>query len=128
MGGNVSAVFDRGAIQTAFRLRPDAGEAHFARAVNLYWGYLDYEGALAELELVHQTQPNDARVFEWKGTIERRQGRWEQSTRNFERALELDPRNVEILQQTALSYEYVRHYADEKLTLDRVLAIVPNDA
>src|SRR5207248_3468574 len=73
------------AVQSAVRLRPDAGEAHFARALNLYSGYLDYDEALAELELVRQSQPNDARVFEWKGTIERRQGRWEQSTQNFER-------------------------------------------
>jgi len=115
------------AIETAFRLRPDAGEAHFARALNLYWGYLDYDGALAELELVLQSQPNDARVFEWKATIQRRQGRWEESTRNFERALDLDPRNVEILQQLALSYEYLRRYAEEKRMLDRVLAIAPND-
>ncbi len=116
------------AIRTALRLRPDGGEAHFARALNLYWGYLDYDGALAELEIVRQTQPNDSRVFEWKGTIERRQGRWEQSTQNLEHALDLDPRNVEILQQIALSYEYLRRYAEEKLMLDRVLAIVPNDA
>jgi len=114
-------------IQTAFRLRPDAGEAHFARALNLYWGYLDYDRALAELEIVRQTQPNDSRVFEWKGTIERRQGQWEQSTQNLEHALDLDPRNVEILQQLALSYEYLRRYPDEELMLDRVLAIVPND-
>jgi len=116
------------AIQTAFRLRPEAGEAHFTRALNLYWGYLDYDGALVELEVSRQTQPNDSRVFEWKGTIERRQGRWEESTRSFERAVELDPRNVEILQQTALSYEYLRRYAEEERILDRVLAIVPNDA
>jgi len=115
------------AIQTAFRLRSDGGEAHFARALNLYWGYLDYDGALAELEIVRQTQPNDARVFEWRGTIERRQGRWEESTQDLEHALNLDPRNVEILQQLALSYEYLRRYADEKRMLDRVLAIVPND-
>ena len=116
------------AIQTAFRLRPDAGEAHFARALNLYLGYLDYDSALAELEIVQQTQPNDSRVSEWKGAIERRQGRWEESTQDFERAVDLDPRNVETLQQLALSYEYLRRYADQKLILDRVLAIVPNDA
>jgi serine/threonine protein kinase/Tfp pilus assembly protein PilF len=116
------------AIQTAFPLRPDAGEAHFARAVNLYWGYLDYDGALNELAIVRQTQPNDARVFEWQGTIERRQGRWEESTRDMERALELDPRNIEILEQLALSYEYLKRYADERVILDRVLAIVPDDA
>jgi TolB-like protein/DNA-binding winged helix-turn-helix (wHTH) protein/Tfp pilus assembly protein PilF len=116
------------AIQTAFRLRPDASEAHLARALNLYWGYLDYDGASAELEVIRQIQPNNPRVFEWKGTIERRQGRWEEATRNMERAIELDPRNVGLLQQTALSYEYLRRYADEKQTLDRVLAIAPDDA
>jgi serine/threonine protein kinase len=114
------------AIQAAFRLRPDASEAHLARALNLYWGYLDYDGALAELEIIHQTQPNNPRVFEWKGTIERRQGHWEESIQNMERAADLDPRNVGLLQQIAFSYEYLRRYAEEKLTLDRVLAIVPN--
>src|SRR6266487_3277553 len=39
------------AIRAAFGLRPDAGETHLARAQNLYRGYLDYDGALAELEV-----------------------------------------------------------------------------
>jgi TolB-like protein/DNA-binding winged helix-turn-helix (wHTH) protein/Flp pilus assembly protein TadD len=116
------------AIQAAFRLRPDASEAHLARALNLYWGYLDYDGALEELEFIRQTQPNNPRVFEWKGTIQRRQGHWEESTRNLRRAIDFDPRNVGLLQQTALSYEYLRRYAEEKRMLDRVLAIAPNDA
>ena len=81
------------AIQAASRLRPDAGETHLARAQNLYWGYLDYDGALAELEVARQTLPNDARIFELTGYIQRRQGRWEESTRNLERAMELDPRD-----------------------------------
>src|SRR5436190_22571176 len=33
------------AIQEAFRIRPNAGEAHLARAFHLYNGYLDYDGA-----------------------------------------------------------------------------------
>ena len=64
------------AVQAATRLRPDAGETHLARARNLYWGYLDYDGALAELGVARQTLPNDSRVFELKGLIQRRQGRW----------------------------------------------------
>src|SRR4029077_18750166 len=51
------------AIQEAFRLRPDSGEAHLARAENLYRGYLNYDGALAELELARQSLPNDPMVF-----------------------------------------------------------------
>ena len=50
------------AIQAAARLNPNAGETHLARAQNLYWGYLDYDGALAELEIARQTLPNDFRV------------------------------------------------------------------
>jgi TolB-like protein len=115
------------AIQAAFRLRPDAGEAHLARAENLYRGYLDYDGALVELEIARQSLPNDPRVFELKGYIERRQGRQEEALRSLERAGDLDPRNLLTLQQIAISYELLRRYAEETLVLDRALAIERND-
>ncbi|PYJ49089.1 MAG: hypothetical protein DME85_00875, partial [Verrucomicrobia bacterium] len=79
------------AIQAAFRLRPDDGETHLARAWNLYHGHLDYDGALAELEVARQTLPNDSGLFETMGFVLRRQGHWEESTRSLERAFELDP-------------------------------------
>jgi serine/threonine protein kinase/Tfp pilus assembly protein PilF len=120
-------VLAEAAIQAAFRLSPDAGEAHLARAENLYRGYLDYDGALAELKVAGRTLPNDPRVFKLKGYIERRQGHWEESTRNLERGVDLDPRNVITLQQIAISYGYLRRYSEEKSALDRALAIMPND-
>jgi serine/threonine protein kinase/Flp pilus assembly protein TadD len=115
------------AIEAAFRLRPDAGEAHLARAQNLYRGYLDYAGALAELEIAAKTLPNDAGVFELKGYIERRQGKQEEAVRSLGRAVDLDPRNSFLLQQIALSYRHLRRFAEEKSFLDRALAIEPND-
>jgi TolB-like protein/Tfp pilus assembly protein PilF/predicted Ser/Thr protein kinase len=115
------------AIQGAFRLRPDSGEVHLARARHLYWGYLDYNEASAELEVARQSLPNDARLFELAGYLGRRQGRWDESTRDLERAVDLDPRNNLLLVQTALSYRYLRRYADEATMLDRALAIEPND-
>ena len=115
------------AIETAFRLHPDAGEAHLARAQNLYRGYLDYDGALAELEVAAKTLPNDASVFELKGYIQRRQGKQEEAVRSLERAIDLDPRNSATLQQIALSYRHLRRFAEEKSVLDRALAIEPND-
>ena len=116
------------AIESAFRLRPDAGEAHLARAAHLYSGYRDYVGALAELETARQTLPNDARLFELKGYIERRRpgGNQEEALRNIERAIDLDPRNAFILQQASVSYEYLRRYADEEAVLDRAQVIEPN--
>jgi serine/threonine-protein kinase len=115
------------AIQAAFRLRPDAGEAHLARAQNLYRGYLDYDGALAELEVAAETLPNDAGVFELKGYIQRRQGKQEEAVRSLERAIDLDPRNTFTLQQIGLSYHHLRRFAEEKSVLDRALAIEPNN-
>ena len=116
------------AVQTASRLRPDAGETHLARAQNLYQGHSDYDGALAELEAARKTLPNDSRVFLWAGLVERRQGRWLESTRDLERGIELDPRNYFLLDETAQSYEVLRRYAEEKATYDRILSFQANDA
>ena len=115
------------AIEEAFRLRPDAGEAHLARAQNLYRGYLEYNGALAELDIARRTLPNNAGVFELKGYIERRQGKQEEAVRSLERAIELDPRNTFTLQQIGLSYHHLRRYAEEESVLDRALKIDPNN-
>src|SRR5262249_10682484 len=116
------------AIQAAFRLRPDAGEVHVARAWNLYWGYRDHDSALAELDIAGKTLPNDARLFELKGYIERRRpGGDKEALRNLEHAIQLDPRNIQLLQQTASTYENLRRYADEKVVWDRALSVEPSD-
>jgi TolB-like protein len=116
------------AIQAAFRLRPDAGEAHLARAWNLYWGYLDYDGALAELKIARQTLPNDPQILHLTGLIQRRQGHWEESTRTFERAADLDPRNFGVLQSIEGNYATLGRYAEQQLWLGRILAFEPGDA
>jgi serine/threonine-protein kinase len=116
------------ALQAAARLRPDASETHLARAQNLYWGYRDYDGALAELEVARQTLPNDARIFGLMGYIQKRQGRWGESIRNLEHAAELSPRDIEILQPLSEINLYRHHYVEAKQWLERVLAFEPNDA
>jgi TolB-like protein/class 3 adenylate cyclase/Tfp pilus assembly protein PilF len=115
------------AEQAARRLRPDAGETHLARAQFLYNGRRDYAGALAELESVRRTSPNDPRIFELTGYILRRRGQQEEGLRNLQRAAELDPRNFGTLQQIAISYQNLRRYADAISTYDRVLSIVPDN-
>ena len=115
------------AIQAAFRLRPNAGEAHLAHAAHLYRAKLDYQAAIAELEIARQTLPSDPRILELKGYIEGSQGHSTQSIRSLEQAIDLDPRNVFTLQQLGLTYGDLRRYADEKGVLNRALTIVPND-
>ena len=121
--------FAEAAIDSAIRLRPDAGEAHLARARHLYRGYLDYDGALAELEIARHTLPSDPRIFELKGYIERYRpgGNQEDALTDLKSALELDPRNVLLLQQIALAYDFLRRYREQAAVVDRILDLQPND-
>jgi len=115
------------AVQAALRLQPDAGEAHLALAAYYYHGFRDYDRARAELAIAQRTLPNNAEVSEYTGLIGRRQGQWEAATRNLERALQLDPRNLFIVQQMSVTYHLQRRYADEVRMWDRALTIVPHD-
>ncbi len=115
------------AVQAATRLRPDAAETHLARAQYLYYGLRDYAGALAELEIARRALPNDPRLFALTGYILRRRGQQEEGLQNLQRAVELDPRNFDTLQQIALSYQNLGRYAEAIAALDRALAIVPDN-
>ena len=117
-----------GAIQSLTRLLPNSGEAHLALAKHLYWGYLDYDLARNELSVAQKSLPNEPWAFVLAGYIDRRQGRWDESTENLERAVELDPQNPAILQQLALTYDCLRRYADEESVYDRAIAVTSKDA
>jgi TolB-like protein/Tfp pilus assembly protein PilF/predicted Ser/Thr protein kinase len=115
------------ALKEAFRIRPNAGEAHLAKAWHLYNGHLDYDAALAELQIARRSLPNSPGIFSLTAYIQRRQGRWEEAIRNLERAIELDPRDLDRLYQIGVSCWGARRYAEAKSKLDRMLTIAPND-
>jgi serine/threonine protein kinase/tetratricopeptide (TPR) repeat protein len=116
------------AIDSAFHLNPNSGEAHLALALHLYWGYFDYDHARAELAIARRTLPNNPQVYEVSAWIDRRQGRWSDAVRDIERASELDPRSFFLALNVAglnfgsrpLPYEKTRK------ALERVLALKPN--
>jgi serine/threonine protein kinase len=72
--------------------------------------------------------PIDSSVFELPGYIARRQGDWKQCISSMERACEVDPRNLWLLQQTAQTYWLLRHFPDMARLLNRTLAVSPGDA
>jgi TolB-like protein/Tfp pilus assembly protein PilF/predicted Ser/Thr protein kinase len=117
----------KSAINSAFRLKPDSGEAHLALARHFYHGYFDYNHARDELAIAARTLPNDAQIFEWSGYMDRRQSRWHDAVRDFERAMELDPRNVKILTSAAVTHHLMRNYGQERRTIDRLIALEPNN-
>src|SRR6266536_1276223 len=117
----------KSAINSAFRLKPDSGEAHLALATHLYHGYFDYNHARDELAIAVRTLPNNARIFEWSAYIDRRQSRWRDAVRDFGHAMELDPRNVKILIGAVITYESMREYKRAREVADRIVALEPNN-
>jgi TolB-like protein/tRNA A-37 threonylcarbamoyl transferase component Bud32/Tfp pilus assembly protein PilF len=115
------------AIQSIRRLRPESGETHLALAQHFYWAYSDYDRAREELAAARRTLPNESRIPLMAGYIDRRQGRWQKSIEEMNRALELDPRNFSILQQISTNYEALRRYKEMGATMDSALAIAPKD-
>jgi serine/threonine-protein kinase len=115
------------ALQSIRRLRPESGETHLALAQHLYWAYQDFDRARDELATAQRTLPNESRIPLMAGYIDRRQGHMEKSLEEMKQALELDPRDFSILQQISLTYQLLRRYKETAATLDRVLAIAPND-
>jgi serine/threonine protein kinase/tetratricopeptide (TPR) repeat protein len=116
----------KSAIDSAFRLRPDSGEAHLALGWHLYWGYSDYTRARVELSLAQQSLPNNPRVYELTGLIDRREGRWAQATHNLERASELDPQNIPYLIALATTYLRLHDYDQMARVMDRIIALQPD--
>jgi TolB-like protein/Tfp pilus assembly protein PilF len=115
------------AIKKAELIQPDSDDVHFARGWYFFQGLRDYERARSELELAQRTLPNDADIFSLAGSIDRRQGHWQQSTQELQRAVDLDPSNLFRLQQLAASYHILRRYAKEEAIYDRALSVAPDD-
>ena len=114
-------------LQTLLRIRPESGEAHLAVAQHRYWGYREYDHARRELAIAQRVLPNEPNAFVIAAYIDRRQGRWEQSVDEFKRAAELDPRNTSILKELYLTYGALRRSKEAADTIDRLLAITPDD-
>lgn len=113
------------AAQKALALAPNLGEAHLAQALVSYHGKRDYARALEELALAQRTLPNSAEVYSLAGSITRRQGRWDEATKNLEKAAELDPRNQKVLLNLSLLYDLLRRYDDEIALLERTAEASP---
>jgi TolB-like protein len=117
----------RAALQKAAGFYPDAGEVHLAQADYAYKAFRDYDRARAELELARTTLPNSALVYIYTAAIDRRQGRWAESMRNWERGVDLDPRNFRFLEETAFTYQGLRRFPESARMYARALAIMPRD-
>jgi TolB-like protein/class 3 adenylate cyclase len=112
-------------VRQALQLAPDLGEAHLAQALVFYHGHRDYARARQQLAIAKRTLPNSAEVYSLTGYIDRREGKWDDSLRNLERAAKLDPRNFKVLNDLSVLYDLLRRYDDKEQLYDRIVAINP---
>src|SRR5215467_15721578 len=71
--------------------------------------------------------PSSSELPRALGSIARREGHWDESIAYLERGLALDPRNSELLSDTAFTYTAVRQFPAALKLYDRALDIIPND-
>ena len=117
----------RAAANEAMRLQPGLAESHLALGFFHYYCERDYDRALKEFEIARRGLPNDANIIRAIGATERRQGKWESSTKNYKRAVSRNPKDAVLIRNLALNYVAMRDFANAARTFDRALALVPQD-
>ena len=93
----------RALAQRALQLQPDLPEAHLAMGFSLYYGDNDFEAALKEFEIAQRDLPNEAEGYFALGAIQRRLGKWPESTANLEKAASLNPKDSWVFQNLAFN-------------------------
>ncbi len=117
----------RQAAETALTFQPNLGEAVLAKGHYHYACLKDYDTAVRYFEQARQLLPNSSQIPELLAYVARRRGRWDQSESYFNEAERLDPRNVNLLTEHAISYTMLRRFPEALRKLDQVLNITPDD-
>jgi len=117
----------KSALENAQRLQPNSPETLLAVGYYQYWVLHDYGLAKTTFEYVSKMLPGSSKVPTALGLIARREGHWNESVAYFEQALALDPQNVELLNDTAVTHTALRQFPAALKLYDRALDIVPND-
>ncbi|MEP6585833.1 MAG: hypothetical protein ABJB70_03815 [Candidatus Udaeobacter sp.] len=115
----------RSLAERAFQLQPELPEAHLALGFSYYYGDNNYDAALREFEIAQRGLPNESEVYLAIGAIQRRQGKWAESTANLEKAASLNPKDTWPLQNLAFNYQMLRNFDAANRTVARALQINP---
>jgi len=112
------------AADRAIALAPEAGESWTALGSYRYRVQRDFSGALEAFEKAQQLLPNSSLVLTYTAYVDRRLGRWKEAETSYKKALELDPRNVQLLNSMGTEfYFYLRRYDEAIALLHRDLEI-----
>jgi len=126
-GGSQRAERARSAAETATRLDPSSPETLLANAYYRYEVQRDYQSARVLFEKIHEQVPSNSQALVALARVARRQNRWKDSLRLFEEAAKLNPRDISLLTDRAMTFLMLRQPAAAHEMIDRALAINPDD-
>jgi serine/threonine protein kinase/TolB-like protein/Flp pilus assembly protein TadD len=114
------------AVQEATKLQPDLPEVRLAAARHLYYCYHDYEKARLQITMAERALPNSSDALMLLAMVDRRQGRWEESTKGLQRAVTLDPRNPETVTRLFENYICLRRFREAENACSRLGELEPD--
>ena len=113
------------AIEGAREIDSDFAELHLAQGFYWYWGHLDYERALYNLDKSIEMMPGNGDAYMWRGYVSRRAGQWEQAIESMQHSLKLDPRVGINWQEYAVTLKYLHQYEAAENAAKRAREIDP---
>ena len=116
------------AVLEALRLIPNLTEAHLAYGEFQNRVHQDYDEALEHFSIALRSQPNNSDVYSAMALVQKRQGKWEESIANYNKATKLDPLSPTKVLETSLTYLYLRDYLEAEKYILRAKALKPNSS
>ncbi len=117
----------RDAIDRAKAIDPDFPELYMAEGFYHYWGLLDYDTALLNLDKAIAQMPSNAEAHMWKGWASRRAGLWDQAVDSMQKAVTLNPRVVINLTETGQTLGYLGRYDEALAITEQAYEIEPDN-
>ena len=126
-GGNpANRDMARDAIDKAIAIDPDFPELYMAEGSYAYWGLLDYDTALLNLDKAIALMPSNAEAHMWKGWASRRAGLWNQAVDSMQMAIKLNPRVVFNLLETGQTLSYLGRYEEALKPIEAAYKLEPD--
>ena len=117
------------AADRAMALAPEAGESWIAQGAYRYRVLRDFAGAVTAYKQAQIRLPNNSYLLQNLAFVQRRLGLWQEAEATFKKALELDPRDFQLLGSLGGEfYAYLRRFDDARIAMDRALEISPDSA